>query len=75
MKTKILKPIIESETKLLNIKETAIILGIAVGTLYHWKHEGKISCVKLGKALRFKKKDIEELINKNSHSGIGICRN
>lgn len=49
--------------KLLSIKEVAVILNTTVGTLYQWKHHGKIPYVKINGKLLFKEEEIAALMN------------
>ena len=44
--------------------ELAHLLNVSTSTIYTWKHEGKLPVqpVKFGRALRFRRIDVEELI-------------
>jgi len=59
--------------KLLTVKELAERLGLAPGSIYHWLSEGRLPCVRFSpRCLRFREKDLEDLIEKMSTSkGIG----
>lgn len=48
------------------LKETAIFLSLSEGTLYNWIHQKKIKYIKIGNNVRFSKKYLEDLINKNT---------
>lgn len=48
--------------RLLNFEETKGILGIKTSTLYSWVNMRKIKHVKIGRLLKFRQDDIEELI-------------
>ncbi len=52
-----------SQERLLDVKETASMLGVKPSTLYQWAYERRLPVVKLfGRALRFRLSDIEKLI-------------
>ena len=51
--------------KLLNMNETASILGIKKSTLYAAVSRKQITHIKLGKLTRFRPEDIQAYINKN----------
>lgn len=51
--------------KLLNMDETASLLGVKKSTLYALVMRKKITHVKLGKLTRFRPEDIQVYINKN----------
>jgi excisionase family DNA binding protein len=57
--------------KLLTVKEVAEKLNIAEATVYAWKAQGILPAVQLSrKAVRFREKDIEDLIERKLvHSG------
>lgn len=56
-----------SDEQLLTIKETSEYLRAPINTLYSWVWQRRIAFVKIGKLLRFKKKDLDEFIRRNSH--------
>ena len=39
--------------QLLNVRQLAEILNVKEKTLYHWKRQGKLPYVKLGRLVRF----------------------
>lgn len=47
---------------LLTVKDAAGILSISVSTLYGWAWQRRIPFVKVGRALRFKKCDLDKFI-------------
>ena len=48
------------EKLLLDIRELSALIGISVGTLYHWVSESRVPCVRLSqRCLRFSVADIE----------------
>ena len=51
--------------RLLNAKETAEYLGLKEWTVRQWASMGKLPKVKLGKALRFDKADLERFVEEN----------
>lgn len=55
-----------SSEEILNIKEVSDYLKIPISTVYKLVREGKVPAVRLGKHLRFMKKDLEHIFeNKN----------
>jgi excisionase family DNA binding protein len=55
--------------KLLTVKELAERLGPAPGSIYHWLSEGRLPCVRFStRCVRFREKDVEDLIEKMSSS-------
>lgn len=50
--------------RLLTPQETAEYLAVAPKTIYKWAFYRKIPCIKLGKALRFDKADIDLWLDK-----------
>jgi excisionase family DNA binding protein len=52
---------------LLTVGEGARFLSISVSTLYGWVYQRRIPFVKIGRALRFRKCDLEKLILTNRH--------
>jgi excisionase family DNA binding protein len=55
--------------KLLSPQQVADLLGVKLCTIYQWRSEGYIPCVKLGRALRFDPRVIEVWIKKCSEEG------
>lgn len=51
--------------KLLNMDETASLLGVRKSTLYVLVMRKQITHIKLGKLTRFRPEDIQAFINKN----------
>ena len=51
---------------LLKVKEAAEYLGTTPNTIYQKAHKRQIKYVKIGRALRFRKEDLDELINENT---------
>ena len=54
-----------NESKLLNVREAALVLCVSVSTLYGWAWQRRIPFVKVGRALRFEKRDLEKFIQSN----------
>ncbi len=53
------------DIQLLNIAEAARFLSVSPSTLYGWVWQRRIPFVKLGRAVRFDKADLEEYIDRN----------
>lgn len=45
--------------QLLTIEELSKYLGIPIGTLYNWSHQGRLPKIKLGKHVRFRRWTID----------------
>ena len=57
----------QPEEKLLNVKETGVMLGIKTKTVYQLVHERRIPYVKLfGKSLRFKLSDLQRIVDEST---------
>ena len=54
-------PVIQSSS-LLNIRETAAVLRLSVSTIRSWVLNRRIPFVKLGKAIRFRRVDVDAFI-------------
>jgi excisionase family DNA binding protein len=49
---------------LINVREVAEYIGMAVGSVYHLVSEGRIPCIHLSaRCLRFRRSDIDAWIN------------
>ena len=60
-----------AEKLLLNVNEAAELLGVGVGTLYHWVSEGRVPHVKLSaRCLRFRRADLEKWISAGANGGV-----
>jgi len=55
----------QATNELLTIREAASLLSISVSTLYGWVWQRRIPFVKVGRALRFDKADLERFIRAN----------
>jgi excisionase family DNA binding protein len=51
-----------SQDSLLNVNQTANLLGLSASAIRAWVLHRKIRFVKLGKAVRFKRSDIDALV-------------
>ncbi|MBI2071323.1 MAG: helix-turn-helix domain-containing protein [Elusimicrobia bacterium] len=60
---------IEESKRLLTPKETAQYLAVSQKTVYKWVFFRKIPCVKLGKALRFDKTEIDRWVDGQRKAG------
>jgi len=52
----------QSNTPLMTVREAASFLQISISTLYGWAWQRRIPFVKVGRALRFDKADLEEFV-------------
>jgi len=55
--------------KLLNIEEVSKLLGVKIPTIYGWISEGIIPHIKLGRLVRFDRKEIIEWVQKQKIRG------
>ena len=55
-----------SDIKILNIRELSDLLGVPVATIYFWKSSKKIPYIKPGKELRFILSDVLEYFKKQT---------
>jgi excisionase family DNA binding protein len=53
---------------LLNVQQAAQLLAVSVPTLYGWVWQRRIPFVKIGRALRFDRKDLAEFVRVNKHA-------
>lgn len=49
----------ENERRLMNINEVAEYLDLSIHTIYSWSYRNKIPRVKIGRLVKFDKKDID----------------
>lgn len=54
---------------MLNTDQVAELLGMSVSTIRKWVHYGYIPHVKLGRAVRFREKDIETWTEEKAEKG------
>jgi len=52
--------------RLLTVNDVSRILQISVCTIYRMTHEGEIPCIKIRHSVRFKERDIEILVARNT---------
>jgi excisionase family DNA binding protein len=52
---------------LMTIKDAARFLSISVSTLYGWVWQRRIPFVKVGRALRFERSDLEKFVRTNKY--------
>lgn len=52
---------------LMTVEETAAYLRLAPWTIRHWVCQKKIPYVRLGRSVRFRRKDLERFVNQNLH--------
>lgn len=53
--------------KYLTREEVSRALSVTLVTLYNWNKSGYLKAVKIGKAVRYKKSDIDKLLIKGNH--------
>jgi excisionase family DNA binding protein len=56
------------DSRLLTVNEAAEFLSVSVSTLYGWAWQRRIPFVKMGRALRFDRMDLEKFVNANRYS-------
>lgn len=59
---------VEEPTPLLTAQEAATYLRIPIGSLYVRIAKRQIPCIRLGRLLRFKKSELEQLLTANTSS-------
>ncbi|MEZ5399234.1 MAG: helix-turn-helix domain-containing protein [Bryobacteraceae bacterium] len=52
---------------LMTVNETAAYLRLAPWTIRHWVCQKKIPYVRLGRSVRFRRKDLDRFVNQNLH--------
>ena len=60
----------EDNVALMTVDEAASYLRLAPWTLRHWVCQKKIPYVRLGRSVRFRRKDMERFVNQNVHGKI-----
>ncbi len=55
--------------RMLNSAEIAYKLGMSISTIRKWVHYGFLPHVKLGRAVRFREKDVEAWIEERTEKG------
>jgi excisionase family DNA binding protein len=55
----------DKESRLITIKEAASYLAVSVSTLYGWVWQRRIPFIKMGRALRFDRADLEQFVQAN----------
>ncbi len=53
---------------LMTVGEAAQFLSVSVSTLYGWAWQRRIPFVKMGRALRFERADLEKFVEANRHA-------
>jgi excisionase family DNA binding protein len=56
------------DNHLLNVQQAAYFLAVSVSTLYGWVWQRRVLFIKIGKALRFDRRDLETFIEANKHA-------
>lgn len=57
----------EDSLALMTVEEAASYLRLAPWTLRHWVCQKKIPYVRLGRTVRFRRKDMERFVSQNVH--------
>lgn len=57
----------DDASALMTVEETAAYLRLALWTIRHWVCKKKIPYVRLGRSVRFRRKDLERFVNQNLH--------
>ena len=57
----------EDSLALMTVEEAASYLRLAPWTLRHWVCQKKIPFVRLGRTVRFRRKDMERFVSQNVH--------
>ncbi len=55
----------QGTVRLINIRQASQLLSVSVSTLYGWVWQRRIPFVKVGRAVRFEAKDLEQFIQAN----------
>ena len=58
----------EDTSMLMTVDEAAAYLRLAPWTLRHWVCKKKIPYVRLGRSVRFRRKDMERFVTQNLHA-------
>jgi excisionase family DNA binding protein len=48
--------------KLLSVSEAAEVLGVCPGTINNWKHQRRITFVRVGRRTLFRQEDLADLV-------------
>ena len=56
---------LDEDRNLMTIKDAARFLSVSVSTLYGWVWQRRISFVKVGRAVRFDRRDLEKFVQAN----------
>jgi excisionase family DNA binding protein len=57
----------DDNNALMTVEETAAYLRLAPWTIRHWVCQKKIPYVRLGRSVRFRRKDMERFVTQNLH--------
>lgn len=53
------------EIRLMTVRDAAKFLAVSVSTIYGWAWQRKLPFVKVGRALRFDRTDLEDFVRTN----------
>jgi excisionase family DNA binding protein len=59
-----------SEQQLLTAKEAGALLGLSEHTIRQWIWQRRLPVVRLGRAVRLRREDLEQLIERNREEAI-----
>ena len=57
-----MKTIDEMKNQWLSPQDVCDVLKIKMQTLYNWIHKERITCIKMGRSVRFRRSDIEKFL-------------
>jgi len=58
--------VLTAQQELLTVRQAAQLMSLSQDTIYSWAASRKLPTVRLGRALRFRRDDIEKLISNRS---------
>lgn len=51
----------DNQEKLLSAGEVALVFGVTTATIYRWNKRGLLPCVRVGRLVRFRRRDVERV--------------
>ena len=61
-----------SKQQLLTAKEAAVLLGLSEHTIRQWIWQRRLPVVRLGRAVRLKRQDLEQLIEQSREEAMAL---